>query len=68
MKRIFIVALLAFSSIYLKAQEKDYANYPYWIAMIDRPETNYYEALKAYTITGKTELNRWMKKKNYFRK
>lgn len=50
MKRIFIVALLAFSSIYLKVQEKDYANYPYWIAMIDQPETNYYEALKAYTI------------------
>ncbi|MBL7755173.1 MAG: hypothetical protein JNM44_11905 [Chitinophagaceae bacterium] len=50
MKRFFLSACLALFTFYGQSQVRDYANYPYWIAMIDQPETNYYEALKAYTI------------------
>lgn len=50
MKRFLLSACLALFVFYGHTQVRDYATYPYWIAMIDQPETNYYEALKAYTI------------------
>lgn len=53
MKRIFMLLALLFCIQALaqeKSTEKDYAKNPLWIAMIDNPNTNYFEALKAYEI------------------
>ncbi len=56
MKRFIVSACLTCFSFFLQAQDRDYANYPHWIAMIDQPETNYYEALKAYNLYWQNKI------------
>lgn len=55
MKRIIltlIIALLSLSKISaqdsIQNKSTDYTNNPAWIKMMDDPQTNYYEAVKAY--------------------
>lgn len=53
MKRILMLFALFFcfqAVAQEKPIEKDYAKNPLWIAMIDNPNANYFEALKAYEI------------------
>lgn len=40
----------------VQSATSDYANSPVWISMIDKPETNYYEAIKAYEAYWKVHV------------
>jgi len=43
-----MVILFTFSNAKVRAQSVDYKNNPEWIKMIDDPNANYFEAIKAY--------------------
>jgi hypothetical protein len=43
-----IVIFFSFSKVNVQAQSADYKNSPEWIKMIDDPNANYFEAIKAY--------------------
>ena len=54
MKRKYILCLAVFFMSVRQSQSqpdaRDYKTQPLWISMIDNPSTNYYEAVKAYSI------------------
>lgn len=57
-KRIFIIILLAWGGISAFSQSKNYSDkylskHPVWIQMIDKEETNYFEATKAFDLYWK---------------
>lgn len=45
---IFVINLSSFSQQQTTPTEPDYASYPYWIDMMQDPEANYYETVKAF--------------------
>lgn len=64
MKSLLTVVMFVFFFFTVKAQDKksaakitDYKNQPVWISMMDDPNVNYYEAMKAFEMywEGKIE-------------
>lgn len=44
-----VILLLCFSfSLHGQAQQPDYSKHPHWIKMMDDPNVNYFEAVKAF--------------------